>query len=162
MKQTVPMQLTERQHTNWLRWLLLIGAAVILVIAAGWLAITYYQGGAELNRQGLSPEQFEEETGVRVTLIAVTAGGGMVDCRIKVMDAEKASQLFANPENKPILIAEDGETRLSPPSEMEFDVDLEEGRAYFTLYGNPNQVIKRGSPVTVVIGDYRLEPMPAQ
>lgn len=161
MKQTVPVRLTEQRHNNWLRWLLLIGAA-ILATAAVWLAMSYYQGGAESNKQALSPEQFEAETGIRVTLIAVTAGGGMVDFRIKVLDSEKATQLFANPENKPILIAEDGETKLSPPSELEFDVDLEAGKVYFTLYGNPDQVIKRGSPVTVIIGDYRLEPVVAQ
>ncbi len=161
MKQTVPAQLTEQRHNNWLKWLLLVGAA-ILVTAAVWLALSYYQGGTGVNKQGLSPEQFEAETGIRVTLIAVTAGGGMVDFRIKVLDPEKASQLFADPENKPILITEDGETKLSPPSEMEFDADLEAGRVYFTLYGNPDQVIKRGSPVTVIIGDYRLEPVIAQ
>ena len=161
MKQTVPMQLTERRQSNWLKWALL-GGIIILIAAAGWLAVTWYQGGAGFGKQGLSPAEFEEATGLRVTLIAVTAGGGMVDARIKVLDPEKASQLLANPKNRPILIAEDGKTELSPPSEMDFDVDLEAGKAYFTLYGNPNQVIKRGSFVTVVIGDYRLEPVLVQ
>jgi hypothetical protein len=153
------MQLAERRSINWLGWLRLIGITALLA-AAVWMAIAYYQGA--LGQRSLSPERFEEETGIRVTLIAVTGGGGMVDFRIKVLDAEKATALFANPENRPILIAEDGDTELLPPDEMAFDVGLEPNKGYFTLYANANKVITRGSPVTVLIGDYRLEPINAQ
>lgn len=160
MKQTLPALLAERRQNNRLKWLLLIGAGV-LIVAASWLAIAHFQEGSRFNKQTLSPEQFAEQTGLQVTLIAVTSGGGMVDLRLKVVDADKAAQLFADPEVKPILIAEDG-TELLPPAEMEFNVNLEADKAYFTLYGNPNNAIKRGSPVTVTIGGYRLEPIIAQ
>ncbi len=110
----------------------------------------------------LTQAEFEEATGIRVTLIAVTGGGGFVDFRMKVLDVEKATALFANPENVPVLIAEDGKTKLSPPEEVLFDGDWETDLGYYTLYPNANGAIKRGSPVTVVIGDYRLEPINAQ
>jgi hypothetical protein len=152
------MQLTERRSINWLKWLLLVGV-IALVAATVWRTAVYYQNS--LDQRALSPERFEEETGIRVTLIAVTGGGGMVDFRIKVVDVEKANELFADPENIPILIAED-DTELLPPSEMAFDAELEPGKGYFTLYANANKVITRGSPVTVLIGDYRLEPIQAQ
>lgn len=159
MKQILTMQLTEQRPINWLKWLLFVGV-IALGVTAVWMTAAYYQG--TLGQRGLSPERFEEETGIRVTLIAVTGGGGMVDFRIKVIDVEKATKLFANPENKPILIAEDGDTKLLPPAEMAFNVNLEADKAYFTLYTNANKAVKRGSPVTVLIGDYRLEPVNAQ
>lgn len=159
MKQILTMRITEQRHINWQRWLRLIGVFA-LVAATVWLVISYYQGA--LGHRLLSPERFEKETGIRVTLIAVTGGGGMVDVRMKVLDAEKATALFANPENRPILIAEDGDKELLPPDEMAFDVDLEPNKGYFTLYANANKAITRGSPVTVMIGDYRLKPIIAQ
>lgn len=158
MKQILTMQLTEQRPINWLKWLLFVGV-IALGVTAVWMTAAYYQG--TLGQRALSPEQFEEQTGVRVTLIAVTGGGGMVDFRIKVVDAAKATALFADPENKPVLIAED-KTELFPPDEMAFDVGLEPNKGYFTLYANANKVITRGSPVTVLIGDYRLEPINAQ
>jgi hypothetical protein len=155
------MQVTERRPVNWLKWLLIIGG-VVLIGAAVWLTAVYFRGASGNNQKALSPENFEEVTGIRVTLIAVTGGGGMVDFRIKVLDAEKATALFANPENRPILIAEDSDIELLAPSDMTFDVGLEADRGYFTLYANSNKAIQRGAPVTVVIGDYRLEPIDAQ
>lgn len=159
MKQILTMQLTEQRPIKWLKWLLLVGV-IALGVTAVWMAAAYYQG--TFGQRVLSPERFEEETGIRVTLIAVTGGGGMVDFRIKVVDVEKATKLFANPENKPILIAEDSGAKLLPPAEMAFDVYLEADKGYFTLYANVNKAIQRGSPVTVLIGDYRLEPINAQ
>lgn len=161
MKQILTMQLTERRPGNWLRRLLIIGG-VVLIGAAVWATAVYYRGASEDNQKVLSAENFEEATGIRVTLIAVTGGGGMVDFRIKVLDVEKATALFANPENRPILIAEDSGTELMAPAEMAFDVGLEADRGYFTLYANSNKAVERGAPVTVVIGDYRLEPIDAQ
>lgn len=159
MKQILTMQLTEWRPINWLKWLLFVGV-IALGVTAVWMTAANYQGA--FGQRVLSPERFEEETGIRVTLIAVTGGGGMVDFRIKVVDVEKAARLFANPENKPILIAEDNGAKLLPPAEMAFNVNLEADKAYFTLYTNANKAVKRGSPVTVLIGDYRLEPVNAQ
>jgi hypothetical protein len=40
--------------------------------------------------------------------------------------------------------------------------DLVIGRTYYILYGNARGAIKRGRPVTVVVGDQRLEHLIAQ
>lgn len=157
------MQMMEQRSgsNNWLKWLLILGG-IILFAGAIWFGFSYYQSQSDPDFPTIPADQFTQETGLQVTLIAVTGGGGMVDFRIKVLDTDKAQKLLADPENKPVLIAEDGETMLQPPADMAFDVDLEPDRGYFTLYANAGKAIKRGSPVIVKIGEYYLGPIIAQ
>ena len=151
----------SQQKIRWQVWA--AGAGILLLAVIGTWMVLSGRAGSILNKPPtMTAAEFEQATGIRITLIAVTGGGGMIDFRIKVLDGEKATELFANPENKPILIAEDGNIELSPPAEVDFKAKMEADQIYYTLYANVNSAVKRGAPVTVLIGDYRLEPIPAQ
>jgi len=160
LENSLKSQSESDRQVNWQRWG--IGIVLLLLLSlASWFIISRNFSGLDLPPE-MSHEAFEAQTGIRITLIAVTGGGGFVDFRMKVLDVDKATALFANPENVPVLIADDGKTTLSPADEVAFDADWQTDIAYYMFYANANGVIKRGSPVTVVMGDYRLEPINAQ
>lgn len=142
-----------------------------LAVAAALLLLALIGGGGWLlaNTQilnfnqppALTTAEFEAETGFQVSLIAVTGGGGFVDFRIKVVDPEKATRFFSNPDHVPTLIIDDANVTLLPPSDFEFDIEYE-ARGYFLLFPNPQNAVAPGTPVTVAVGDLRLEPISAQ
>jgi hypothetical protein len=107
----------------------------------------------------------EERYGVRVSQLSVTADGGMLDFRYLVLDPNKAIELADNPSqvlngtSAPLvrLIAEDDGTQLQATLPMPHKDALIVGRSYFVLFGNNHGAVKSGRPVTIVIGDLRLE-----
>ncbi len=112
--------------------------------------------------QFTSAEAFEAQHGLRLHLIGVTAGGGMVDVRLKVVDAEKARAFLQEPANLPrLVVADTGET-LVGADELGDDVTWEEGQILFNLFPNTGGAIEPGTPVIVAFGDVQLEPAPAQ
>jgi hypothetical protein len=111
----------------------------------------------------ITASMLEEEYGIRIRLIGVTAAGGMVDFRYKIIDADKAEALLnGHGGSMPILVAEDTGAQLLPPDEMMHSPTIEDDRLVFILYSNSNNAIKPGTPVSVVFGDMRIRAMPAQ
>ncbi|MCX6043678.1 MAG: hypothetical protein NT075_01090 [Chloroflexi bacterium] len=111
----------------------------------------------------ISAKTFEDRFGIRITLIAVTAGGGIVDFRYKIIDKKKAEFLLGDAHSMPSLMAERSGITLLPPNHvMKHNTQLENGRSYFQFYANTQNAVKPGDFVAVVIGSLRLEPIIAQ
>jgi hypothetical protein len=154
------------KRTTPIRAFLLVGIALIL---AGAFAL---YAGMFMNRPGtasehghealtsISAKALEEQYGLRVTLIGVTAGGGMVDFRFKVIDAEKAKALLDHHENMPQLIPVGSQVRLGIPGAH--SPSYADGKVYYMLYGNAGGIVRPGMPVQVAFGDVVLEPVVAQ
>ena len=119
---------------------------------------------------GPSPQRginAEEELGIEVISMRQTAGGFMLDFRYRVLDPEKAMPLFQE-EVMPYLVDQDsgsklpitGSTKVGPlrPTSR----DPREGIVYFMFFGNPGQLVKVGTKVTVVINELRLEDLVVQ
>ena len=106
--------------------------------------------------------EFEERHGLRVQLIGVTAAGGLVDLRLKVLDDDKAREFLEDPANLPRLIAAESGERLVGAREMHDDVSWEVGTILFELVPNTGGIIKAGTPVIVEFGSVQLEAIPAQ
>ena len=90
----------------------------------------------------------------------------MIDFRYRVLDAKKAATLFA-PENRPYLIDEASRKVLSVPNTAKIGPlrtsgESKEGRIYWMFFGNIPGLVKSGSKVTVVIGDFRAENLVVQ
>ncbi len=92
--------------------------------------------------------------------MGVTAGGGMVDFRFKVLDAEKAEQLLGQHENMPQLIPSNSETRLGIPGAH--SPNYINGKVYYMLYGNAGGIIRPGAAVKVAFGNIILDAVVAQ
>jgi hypothetical protein len=109
----------------------------------------------------ISTEELEGQYGARVYRVAVTAVGGLVDLRIKILDAAKAKQLFQG--QVPSLMVEGSGVTLMPPQDSVSQVEqLQDGGLVFVLYPNVNGAVKAGDEVTVVFTDGRLGPLATQ
>lgn len=111
-------------------------------------------------------EEAKERWGIEITSLRMSAAGHMIDFRYRVLDAKKAEPLFAR-ENKPYLIDEASQKVLSVPQTAKVGPlrttgDIKEGSIYWMFFGNVPGLIKSGSKVTVVIGDFRAENLVVQ
>ena len=111
----------------------------------------------------ISNDTLEQEYGIHLTLVGVTAAGGMVDVRYRVVDPLKAAQLVDEEEGgiMPMVYVGNGEVMLMSDMHMR-EQKLVAGRVYFSLIPNAQNVVKRGTVVTVVFGDVAVEPTLAQ
>lgn len=102
----------------------------------------------------------EKKWGVQIVGIRRTAAGHMLDFRYRVVDSKKAAPLFVR-QTKPYLIDQASGKSLVVPNlakvgPLRSSNQPQEGRTYWMFFGNPG-LVKVGSKVTVVIGDFRAE-----
>ena len=106
----------------------------------------------------ISAQTLEEEYGIRVQLVAVTAAGGMVDVRYRIIDPAKAAKLVVDGGIMPMVYVYGSAVMLMPDMHMRTQ-KLIADRVYFDLIPNTQNAVKRGTVVTVAFGDVALEPM---
>lgn len=110
----------------------------------------------EAGTMPVSPE-IEERFGVRFSLLAVTADGGMIELRYRVIDEGRAANFGHYTETAPLLIAEDTGDIVDVTIMGLHNHRVEPGRQYYVLYRNTGGVIESGRPVTIALGDLKLE-----
>jgi hypothetical protein len=130
--------------------LVLIGATIL----AWWAFRPAIQW--EAGTMPVSPE-IEEKFGVRFSLLAVTADGGMIELRYRVIDEGKAANFGHYTETAPLLIAEDTGEMVDVTIMGLHNHRVEPGRQYYVLYRNTSGAIESGRPVTIALGDLKLE-----
>jgi hypothetical protein len=142
-----------------------VGIAVALALAALWL--TRSSSGAQPEAASepppvLSIAAFEETTGVRVTQVAVTGGGGLVDLRFQVLDPDKAGAVHS-PETPPMLIHEPTGFQVSHlVMNHSHKGPFKAGVTYYLIFYNSGDVVLRGDTVTVQLGEARLAHVPVR
>jgi hypothetical protein len=132
-----------------------------VVAAASQPAVATQQNAAKQRPQLAVPSALETQYGIQVTQVNLTAAGGLVDFRFKVLDAAKARKLLGNPANVPVLVAGDSPP-LMPPHHALHGAKFGDGLVYFILYPNVRSAVKPGAEVTVAMGDVRLGPVTVQ
>lgn len=145
-------------------WIALI---LIVFIAMGSYVFNIYRAinSAALpkNAAVLSEQAFEEQYGLRVNLLAVTAAGGMVDLRLKIVDGEKAKLLLQDKNNFPALYVGDGKVVLNSSEEAKSqEIKFESGGNVFLMFPNTGNAVKPGTSVTLGFGEAALEPIEAK
>jgi hypothetical protein len=108
---------------------------------------------------GTMPEsaEIERKFGVRFTFLAVTADGGMVELRYRVIDAGKAANFGHYTETSPRVVSEDSGKSVDVTIMGLHNHRVEPGRMYYVLYRNTGGAIKSGRPVTIAVGDLELK-----
>jgi hypothetical protein len=150
----------------WFRYMVAASAMLVAVLAV----VLPSQWGAALSEtdhvhtvsieelRNIPPTSFktlEEQYGVQVSLVAVTALNGIVDVRLKVLDVDRAKQLFKN--HGALLV---GDTLILPPHMHGHT--LKQGKPYIVFYPNQQHLVQTGTRVSLVFGDMRSEPIAAQ
>jgi hypothetical protein len=110
----------------------------------------------------ISQAVLEEKYGLRVSLVAVTAAGGFVDLRLKILDGEKARSLLQDKDNLPSLFA-DNAVRLHVPAEVkEAEFRFERNSSLFFMVPNTGSTVQQGDKVRIIFGNLALEPIIVQ
>jgi hypothetical protein len=127
----------------------------VLIALAGWFAWQALRG-VQLPGTPASAETIEAKWGIRIQHIGVSADGGLIDFRYVVLDPDKAAPL-ASVENRPRLFVESTgalvDSLMHPPHSHEPTA----GQSHYLLYNNTHGAIRRGTSVSVLLGDLRLE-----
>jgi hypothetical protein len=138
-----------------LRRAALFGSLVVAMVAGGLLFVSGSPTSTTDRTAQLAPSAFEEKTGVRVALVGLTAGTGLVDFRFQVIDPEKATVVHQYP---PFLVDErTGKVIDSLFMGHSHQGELKTGYTYPLLFVNEQGVVKLGGLVSIIIGDARLE-----
>ena len=140
----------------------LLAAAILLILAgAGFI---FYRAHTTAQAQSLSPAlptlsqpMLADQYGLGVNLIAVTAAGGLIDLRLKILDGQKAKALLQDQANFPALRTSNGLVLRASQDLASQPIQFENGSNLFVLYPNAQNVVKPGDPVTLVFGDHQVE-----
>jgi hypothetical protein len=104
---------------------------------------------------------YKRNWGVDIIGVKVVSSGWMLRFDYRVLDVKMAKPIF-DKMAKPYLIDDGSGARLSVPN-MENIGNLRQtpepvaNRIYYTIFGNPGKLVKRGSNVSVVIGNFRAD-----
>jgi hypothetical protein len=128
---------------------------VALVALAGWFGWQALRG-VQLPGTPASAQAIEAQWGIRITHIAVLADGGLIDFRFQVIDPDKAAPLFSL-EGRPILIVEKTGQAVDSLYHPPMSHNIVAGQSQYFLYNDHGGAIQSGTPVSVLLGDLRLE-----
>lgn len=103
----------------------------------------------------------EQQWGITIKNIRITAAGHMIDFRYRVIDPDKATMLLRK-QSKAYMVDQKTGTQLSVPRTRigplrQTTVKPMPNRDYAMLFTNPMGLVKPGDKVTVVIGDFKAE-----
>jgi hypothetical protein len=115
----------------------------------------------------VDPEQAKklaEQWGVKLISLHLTSAGFMMDFRFRVLDADKALDLFDH-RIKPYVVAERSNIKLPVPMAAKVGAmrptnrgkNIKADKNYYMIFANPDRHVKRGEKVTVIIGDFKVE-----
>ena len=160
MRQELTVNATPGSSIRNKRWLQVIVLLVLVVV--GFLAYQVFVMRLFTPTlpaaQPISQTVLEEQYGLQVNLIGVTAAGGMLDVRLKVLDAAKAGQLLQG-HPLALMAAKNGEILLAPEESQPQELNLEDGGVVYLLVPNAKNLVKPGDAVMILFGDIRLEPI---
>ena len=144
----------------------LTGAGLVVAAAGGYEAVQLLTGGRDSVAivrpqaaqakvpQIVSAAALEQRNGVRITHVAVSGAGGLVDLRYQVVDPERASALHGT---LPELVDETTGADVDKPfMGHRHSGAFKAGHTYFVLFENPGNLVQRGTRVTVVLGGLRV------
>jgi len=111
-----------------------------------------------LERPVVSPDGLAERSGVKITQVAVTGGGGLIDLRYQVFDPDKANALH-NKRTPPALVEEQTGLVVNRllMNHAVHKGPLKVGVTYYLVFNNPGNLVRRGSMVTVLLGNAEVQ-----
>lgn len=110
------------------------------------------------NRESL---YYKRNWGVEIIGVKPVSSGYMLEFRYRVLDPDKV-KLLNDRKSKAYLRDEASGTVLAVPA-MENVGELRSGskpelnRIYFMIFGNPGKLVKSGSRVAVIVGDFHVD-----
>jgi len=139
---------------------LLAGATQATEIGIDGASIPDAKPHSSANWQAREGMYFKRNWGVDIVGVKPVSSGYMLAFRYRILDPEKAKMLN-DMKSKAYIIDEASGIRLAVPA-MENIGELRSGsapianRTYFMIFGNPGKVVKSGSLISVVAGNFQV------
>jgi len=142
----------------------LVGVLIAAGIGVLTLGLPQRSGGAPRaepppgwQRPAVSASGLAERSGVRLIRVAVTGGGGLLDLRYQVVDPSKAVAVH-EAETPPAIIDERTGLVLNRLLMGHAHTgQLKPAVSYYLIFENTGNWVRRGSEVTVLLGDAQVE-----
>jgi hypothetical protein len=135
------------------RWLIPLAALAAAASLGSWILVRGDSGGSPPT--ALSASAFVQATGIRITRVAVTAGGGVIDLRFQVVDPSKADVVHG--EGALAVVDEQSGLALTRPFHFHSsDTRFRAGSTYYELLVNRSGLIEAGDSVAVRVGKTTL------
>ncbi|MFD3402038.1 hypothetical protein ACFWUU_15215 [Kribbella sp. NPDC058693] len=144
---------------------ILTGMALVAAALTAWILIRQDPTAAApapvaqiaWGRTTVDADGLAGRSGVRITQVAVTGGGGLLDLRFQVLDPNRANSLH-DASTPPAVIDETSglvvrDLLMSHAHTGKFTT----GETYYLVFENPGNWIRRGSKVTVLLGQAQVE-----
>jgi len=139
--------------------ILIAPAVAILALMGSFLAVRAWNARGAPEMAGA--EKLEERWGIQITMLGVTADGGMLDLRYRMIDPTKVIDLQELETGLRFIVEKNGYA-FKASTAMRHRHEAQMGLIYGLLYFNENGMVHPGDLVTVQIGDVRVEHVPAQ
>ena len=108
-------------------------------------------------RPAVSASGLAERSGVRLIRVAVTAGGGLLDLRYQVVDPNKAAAVHEARTPPAIIDERTGLVLNRLLMGHAHHGQLKAAVSYYLIFENTGNWVRRGSEVTVLLGDAQVE-----
>jgi hypothetical protein len=158
-------QLTSYMGKSQTNLLSAIGVLMLVLVSIGtyrWDTSTTMAYGMHvvsldqvMDHPEVSFSNLEEQYGVQVALVATSMMDSIVDVRLKIIDPDKAQELI---KNQAALLVDQHTLVLAPHMHSHTGTRLKAGKV-FIIFFPTQQVIRSGSLVSLVFGNYRTEPV---
>jgi len=121
---------------------------------------TFLDTAAIRARVIIPQSELQEKYGLNISLVAVTAGGGMVDVRLKFLAGAKARNLLQDAGSFPtVWVPRKGVTLQMSEADRPQKIQFDDNGNLFLLYPNAGSAVKSGDMVNLVFGNVQLEPI---
>ncbi len=145
------------------KWLIAAGFVVASLVAA----LVVWQLRPDTNAaidgsEAITEAELESQYGVRLEVVGLLASGGLLELSFQVTDADKATALFGEVEDMPLLAVEGSTTVLESAKGMKHQLVLLDGASYFLLYANVANAVHEGSQVSFVLNGIRIPHLTVQ
>lgn len=147
---------------------LIVGLAItaVLVVRAARPghsgASAQQNAAASWHRPSVAAAGLGERSGVRITRVAVTGGGGLIDLRYQVLDPDRASSLHEESTPPALVDEQTGLVVHHLYMDHNHTGPYKQGVTYYYLFDDPGNWVHRGSRVSVLLGNAQVEHVTVQ
>ena len=154
-------RLGEHRYDRRLRVVILVGMAATCAGRGAAYLTPSFSGSDYLSLLAgrvITMTELESRYGLRVNLVALTAAGGMLDVRLKIVDAQKAALLLGSPDHFPVVAVDGSPVRLNAPPEARTQAaHLIDGGGMLVIFPNTGNTVHPDTKVRLVFGDVQIE-----
>jgi hypothetical protein len=148
--------------------------AIAAIVVTGVLGVGAFLGARAITATDEAPVQppagsvkaapipahadIEAKYGIQFTNVGITASGGLIDVRFRILDALKAEPVVGHHALVKMVIGDERAAKLLDTRAMTpGDSTLVAGQGYYVLFRNAGDTVLRGDWVDIFVGDLEIK-----